>query len=116
MIWTFGLLLAVISLIALVYGFWRGAMGTALIGAILLWSLGGLVLSEGIDAPPVIKTTDVTTDIIVSTSVYTTYTPANNFLVNLLGIIGFYGGVASLISCFYFSVRGEKRAEEALPF
>jgi len=116
MIWTFGLLLGIISLIALGYGFWRGAMGTALIGAILLWTLGGIILSEGIDAPPAIKTIDATTDIITSTSAYTSYTTSNNIIVNLLGIIGFYGGLAALISCFYFSMRGEKRAEEALPF
>ena len=116
MIWTFGLLLGIISLIGLGYGFWRGAMGTALIGAILLWTLGGIILSEGIDAPPAIKTIDVTTDIITSTSAYTTYTTVNNSIVNILGILGFYGGMASLISCFYFVVRGEERAEETLPF
>ena len=116
MIWTFGLLLGIISLIALGYGFWRGAMGTALIGAILLWSLGGIILSEGIDATPAIKTIDATTDIITSTSAYTTYTTANNSIVNILGVLGFYGGLAALISCFYFVVRGEKSAEESLPF
>lgn len=116
MIFTFILLLGAISLLALAYGFNRGAMGTAIIGAILLVALGGIILTEGIEYGPVIKTTDTTTYILTSTTTYTTYTAGNNLIVWILGVTGFYGGLASLIGCFYFSVRGEKNKEEEQPF